>query len=327
MRLFYGANAINLPPTNEHPGPSPFLAFLHAYSLVSTRAFLVDLYHTVALCPFADIFNHSANAHTSLSSDEFVCHHCGSLPACPHDRLTPIGVPQRLAHLPLRIQQRLSTEQDTVEMRAERLVECGEEVFNCYGDAIGDARLLVEWGFIAEEYAGEGLRWSLEDILSRERDRNAYRRIQKHGALRDILFGEASSLPIDDEEALFCPSSSALADVTNLTLIAQVSSNVLIAVAVGSLQELNDHTTSVTSAFDEYQAKIVSIAETLAATAVGGTGSAEQLPQLGHDTFRHSLKVAEAMVTLLQRRIASMYRPELTEAELFDALDVSQSLS
>ncbi|WVF72216.1 hypothetical protein IAT40_007028 [Kwoniella sp. CBS 6097] len=166
LKAFYTATSGHLPPTPSHPTPSPFLAYLHCFALISTRAFMTDIYHLIALCPFADILNHSSSStsHTSMMADDFVCHTCGSLAPCPHDITNPRGVPYRLAHLGEREIERIEREEDSVDMRIERSVIRGEEVWNCYGEGLGDARLLVEWGFISGDFAGEGLTWGLDEL-------------------------------------------------------------------------------------------------------------------------------------------------------------------
>ncbi|ORY27175.1 hypothetical protein BCR39DRAFT_538739 [Naematelia encephala] len=173
IRQFYLATAQHLPPTTCHPAPSPESAFLYAYSLVSTRAFIIDLYHIIALCPFADLFNHSSlNPHSSLTSDDFVCHICGSLTPCSHDVISTSGVVMRLDHLGDWELRRITEDGkgigDCVEMRAEREIAKGEEVYNCYGEGMGDARLLVEWGFVGEEFAGDGITWDVDELSLKE---------------------------------------------------------------------------------------------------------------------------------------------------------------
>ncbi|WOO84431.1 uncharacterized protein LOC62_06G007950 [Vanrija pseudolonga] len=173
MRTFYDAG--KLPATRLHPERSPFEAFAHAFSLVSTRAFIIDLHHTIALCPFADVLNHAASSHTSLASDDFVCHVCGSLAPCAHDGGPN---PARLAHLHPNARARIDNELDTVDMYVERCVAKGDEVMNSYGEGIGEARLLVEWGFVPPEddadddeegFLGDGITWSLSELCDAER--------------------------------------------------------------------------------------------------------------------------------------------------------------
>ena len=166
MTDYYNALATKMPQTKAAPQPSPLRDFIHAYSMVCTRAFLIDLWHTIALCPFADLFNHSSTqAHTSLSADDFVCHVCGSLAACPHDIASSSGVVRRLEHLPESELRRLESEPDTVDLRVDRrAISAGEQVFNSYGDDMGDARLLVEWGFVEEDSAEVRVSFDIDEL-------------------------------------------------------------------------------------------------------------------------------------------------------------------
>ncbi|WVQ98792.1 hypothetical protein IAU59_005923 [Kwoniella sp. CBS 9459] len=167
LEAFYRETCSHLPPTSSHPIPSPLISYLHCFALVSTRAFMIDIYHLISLCPFADIMNHTSasSSHTSMMADDFVCHACGSLAPCQHDITDPRGVPYRLAHLGEREIARIGREEDSVDMRVERPVIRGEEVWNCYGEGLGDARLLVEWGFISGDFTGEGLTWGVNELV------------------------------------------------------------------------------------------------------------------------------------------------------------------
>lgn len=142
-------------PTSTHPSAPTFHDFLHAFALVSTRAFIIDMYHLIAMVPFADLLNHAGVANTSLASDDFVCHVCGELAECAHDMPYPGRPPERLAHLDVLTRANLSESNDTVDMYVELEVDEGEEVMNSYGE-VGDARLLVEWGFVLMDH-GEGV--------------------------------------------------------------------------------------------------------------------------------------------------------------------------
>ena len=149
LEQFYDLYSNLLPPTKLHPRSSPFPDYLYTYSLVSTRAFVIDVYHTLALCPFADILNHSHAAHTSLSSDDFVCHICGSLRVCAHDRPTTSGIPLRLADLSAETIRKLQTEEDTVDLTVEvEEIKAGQEIFNSYGANLSSSQLLREWGYL-----------------------------------------------------------------------------------------------------------------------------------------------------------------------------------
>ena len=149
LEVFWSIYSAILPTTTTQTRSATFLEYLYAFSLVSTRAFVIDVYHTLALCPFADILNHSNTVgHTSLSSDDFVCHICGSLRQCKHDRIPTSGVPLRLDHLLVESVRRLAVEEDTVDLLVEvEEIEAGNEVFNQYGNNLSSSQLLVEWGY------------------------------------------------------------------------------------------------------------------------------------------------------------------------------------
>jgi hypothetical protein len=63
---YHAATAPSFPLTPSHPSPPSFLDLLHAYSLVSSRAFQVDGYHRTALVPLADLFNHQEANHVAF---------------------------------------------------------------------------------------------------------------------------------------------------------------------------------------------------------------------------------------------------------------------
>ena len=150
-----------------------FLSFLYAYSIVSTRAFVIDAYHIIGIIPFCDLFNHSSvNAHTSLLSDAFVCRLCGSILHCQHDTDPPTrianeceGRQEWLNNLSDEYRRRLEQEGDMLDMRAEKDIRYDEEIFSCYEQGVGDGKLLVEWGFIERSGSGKGLTWNARDVI------------------------------------------------------------------------------------------------------------------------------------------------------------------
>ncbi len=98
--------------------------FRDAYSLVSSRAFVVDTHHGLCLCPFADIFDHSDQHHTQLEADD------------DDDVREGQDDGDRLA--------------DMLLMRANTTLEGGEPVFNTYGETLDNAELLNRYGFALE---------------------------------------------------------------------------------------------------------------------------------------------------------------------------------
>ncbi|RPD55360.1 SET domain-containing protein [Lentinus tigrinus ALCF2SS1-7] len=129
--------------TSHKLGPS-LSGFLRAYSLVCSRAFLVDAYHGLSMVPVADAFNHEQKNHVQLTSEYDVCPECGSLAECPHDHEdTPEGVrPEKLTEDGM----------DTVDMVAVRPIPAGIEVYNTYGAHLGNAALLARYGFMLDSF-------------------------------------------------------------------------------------------------------------------------------------------------------------------------------
>ncbi|OWZ58582.1 hypothetical protein C356_01178 [Cryptococcus neoformans c45] len=326
---FYLRTSHLLPPTSTDPLPSPFLAFVHAYTLISTRAFLIDLYHLTALCPFADLLNHSAFPHTCLASDDFVCYMCGSLNVCEHDLSRPDGLdengtPRRLAHLPQVEIIRLKNENDNIEMRLERQVKKGEEVFNTYGD-IGDGRLLAEYGFIGEEFADSGLTWEMEDIFPNSRDLHfniigqgwvdfceKLSSVICHGdGLSDWTEGIG-----DVDEDLLCPQELSNPGLLNLDQSARLS------IVMFALCHLRVDQGAIPS--DEHL--IVEYFQYVMAGVVPELArSWTELQQTGGiktcQPSSTTIRTARFVYQLLQSRLNAMYEPQLSQAELLDSRD------
>ncbi|KAK4052856.1 hypothetical protein OIO90_004132 [Microbotryomycetes sp. JL221] len=112
--------------------------FIHAYILVSSRAFAVDAWHGLALVPVADAFNHSDLADAHLETDQWVCPHCGSLEECPHDGNGTEPQQSQFDHN--------EPATDDCLMVTTRDVDGGREVFNSYGQ-LSNAQLVVQYGF------------------------------------------------------------------------------------------------------------------------------------------------------------------------------------
>ncbi|KAG0147240.1 hypothetical protein CROQUDRAFT_656349 [Cronartium quercuum f. sp. fusiforme G11] len=168
--------------------------FLDAYALVSSRAFYIDNFHTVALVPVADLFDHSDEPDVVFVAEDVVCGQCGSLPECMHDRDGVLrgGVEVK--------------EEDTVELESLRSLlpvcnpvshdkECTScQVYNSYGQ-LGNARLLLEYGFMIEANEHDRLCFDLDEFLDIDTER-------LHALER--MFA-ASTTSIDPENELINP--------------------------------------------------------------------------------------------------------------------------
>ncbi|KAJ7668445.1 hypothetical protein DFH06DRAFT_1321698 [Mycena polygramma] len=128
--------------------------FYHAYSLVSSRAFLVDSYHGLSMVPIADAFNHAQDNHVHLESDFDVCPECGSLHRCVHD---DTGDPVARSTIP-------DNADDFYEMVSNLAIPPNSEVFNTYGETLSNAELLVQYGFILDDSDNDHLTWTFDEL-------------------------------------------------------------------------------------------------------------------------------------------------------------------
>ncbi|CAK5274516.1 unnamed protein product [Mycena citricolor] len=124
--------------------------FALAYGLVSSRAFLIDAYHGLAMVPIADAFNHVQENHVHLQSDYEVCPECGSLRQCIHDGGEDL--PSE------------TWEDDCLEMISNRPIESGVEVFNTYGEMLSNAQLLLQYGFILDGNENDRVTWTCDEM-------------------------------------------------------------------------------------------------------------------------------------------------------------------
>ncbi|WVN85318.1 uncharacterized protein L203_100463 [Cryptococcus depauperatus CBS 7841] len=296
--------------------PPPFSAFAHAYCIVSSRAFAVDDYHLTALCPFADIFNHSSSPHTCLSSDDFVCEQCGSLPQCKHDFANDETLPPRLRHLSETEIIKLGEEEDTIDMRVERRVEKGEEVFNTYGQ-VGDGRLLTEWGFIGEEFADHGLTWYVEDVKT-VMQAPLVDSVDWEKLFSQLLHWISASKLDTFDDSILCPPVLSCPNLLNLDQNGRVSVNVFFVFWVQiALQEEPTLRTDIPESWTRSIADDIRLVESnwndiqTMSVVVSPT-----------DPNRSRLvKVAVLIRRLVENRLQSMYRPETFQTDIIDARD------
>lgn len=324
-----------LPPTTTHPDVSPFAAFAHAFSLVSTRAFLIDLYHTIALCPFADIANHSSSSHTSLASDDFVCHLCGSLAECSHDVANPAtGTVDRLSHLDPTARRNVASNTDTVDMYVEWPLREGQEIINNYGDGIPESRLLVEWGFLPgaseevdragdsdatsreDELLIEGATWSLAELCP-EIVAQGWEQEQEAA---DIAYASAFE---PSEGTLLCASSPK--PIYHLNNGGQVSFRLFGAVWLDALRECRKRKKKKS----KNKAAAVALDEpTDVQLLLKDVQDLEDVWTKQEGTLSPAnARAAKTISKLLARRLLNMRRPDLGISELYDQREEAQGLS
>ncbi|KAF9025013.1 SET domain-containing protein [Hymenopellis radicata] len=143
-----------VPIYTKHRGVKPSIEeFQRAYSLVSSRAFLVDAYHGLAMVPIADAFNHSQDNHVHLESEFDVCPECGALQQCSHDSppSSPISAPSN------------DSDPGYFEMVTNTVVPADEEVFNTYGEELSNADLLIRYGFMSDVNDNDRVSWDFTE--------------------------------------------------------------------------------------------------------------------------------------------------------------------
>lgn len=360
MTAFYSAYSHYL--TERSPdSPSgvqtvpPFAAFAHAFSLVSTRAFVIDLHHTIALVPFADIFNHSSDPHTGLQSDPIVCHVCGSLPECTHDIPNSYGIARRLEEMTdeyrvevERLGRQLGPKGDTVDMLLEKPAELGSELYNTYGSDLSDARLLVEWGFIEGEYAGEGITWDESDLTEEMRQHedlhrqlsydvtSALKHLRPSGGSSDEYESDSDS---DNDEGVEGRAEAISQDPKWLywprpyeaaKRSIRHSSEISVGLLVTAAMLAASDPSSVTPAQITKAIQLITAVTPADSDSDPGQTSADPARIAGSLTADDSPKqllfacrTARELVALLETRLASLHRSQDTLARLFEVRDVS----
>ncbi|KAL9712231.1 hypothetical protein Ac2012v2_005309 [Leucoagaricus gongylophorus] len=130
--------------------------FHHAFSLVLSRAFLLDIFHGLAMTPVADAFNHIIQNHVHIQSDFYVCPECGSLRQCPHDDTYDGNF----------LNPSTDVDHDLLyEMVSNAEILPNEEVFNTYGERLSNAELLMQYGFILDPNDNDVVHFSETEII------------------------------------------------------------------------------------------------------------------------------------------------------------------
>lgn len=182
MRHYYHCIALPLL-RKAHPAKTLDAAtlwpdFIAMQSIVSSRSFVVDMYHGLALVPLADMFNHSDDANAHFEADDEVCDECGALGACPHtDDPLPASAygrpssfwpastgPNSLEWKPPSALEGV----DTVDIVVEEHIPGGSEAYNTYG-LLSNSILLATYGFCLEtETEWERYAWEWRNAEERQ---------------------------------------------------------------------------------------------------------------------------------------------------------------
>jgi hypothetical protein len=206
----------------------------------------------------------------------------------------------------------MGQEVDSVDMRCEREIREGQEVFNSYGKGIGDARSLVEWGFIEGEFAGHGLEWGIDEVLASvasEGDdvkgiKKVWEEIINKGAVALELYPDGD-IDEDTEKLISSPFDMSSDDhILNLNHNGQLSLNIWIA-----LYLLCRHSTST----EKLESEVI--------TSVNALETANISPSPNFDVTTR--ETSRLVVRLLKKRMKGMYRPEMSMEDLLDLRDVS----
>ncbi|KAI5121514.1 hypothetical protein M0805_006551 [Coniferiporia weirii] len=169
VRQYYSFVAIPALAGAQLEGIASLNGFKRAYAFVSSRAFIVDAYHGLAMVPIADAFNHSLENHVHLESDHGVCPTCGSLSECPHDAEDVDDRGEE--NLSSQAGRTLSGDNcspwehdDTCDMVTNAHVPPFVEVFNTYGEYLTNAQLLVRYGFVLDSNENDIISWDVETL-------------------------------------------------------------------------------------------------------------------------------------------------------------------
>ncbi|KLO19047.1 SET domain-containing protein, partial [Schizopora paradoxa] len=148
--------------------------FMHAFALASSRAFIVDNFHGLAMVPIADAFNHSLQNHVHLEAFHDVCPVCGSVDECVHDdededndaRAVQVKAMPSAAERSASSMFDHGSQENTecCDMVANAAITPHTEVFNVYNDRLTNAQLLTHYGFTLDSNENDVIAWELRSL-------------------------------------------------------------------------------------------------------------------------------------------------------------------
>lgn len=135
-----------------------FAEFCHGMSVVGSRAFEIDVYHGLAMCPFADMLDHGTSEHVHFHTNYDVCPDCGESYGCEHETSDsePAAEENIRGHTNHdrediglsddSSETSSSLDDDLCEFLVCRSPRANEQIMNTYGNCGNDV-LLARYGF------------------------------------------------------------------------------------------------------------------------------------------------------------------------------------
>lgn len=319
----------SLPTSTPYTAPLTLPLFLHSHTLTSTRSFLIDStsFHSLALVPLADLFNHEQEGvhNCQFVSEVWVCGECGKVGACEHDGEEDVSRP------PSTLREEEDKE-DTCDLLTLSPLLAGSEAFNHYGPRLSNAKLAIEYGFRVEANEWDVVEWggvgevylSLVGEAGEERE-GVEERWRELLAQKDLSKGIGEDHPLI---APFPPSSSA-DEAARTTLL--VDADARLSPALWVLLVLLAFSPAPASSPLPEPAQLTRLASALRVLAERDEDEDEE-----EDGEDGEVKVPEEDLTLLQRvgelvrrlveaRIAGQREPELSGGELLERAEVRLS--
>ncbi|EPT01804.1 hypothetical protein FOMPIDRAFT_1048399 [Fomitopsis schrenkii] len=315
--------------------------FLRAYSLVSSRAFMVDAYHGLSMVPIADAFNHITENHIHLECDFDVCPLCGSFAECTHDREDAPPASEE----PMDWQSpSIPAVPDTCDMVVNRRILACCEVFNTYGARKSNASLLAWYGFALDGNENDVIGWDLSDVaqaLGGATPSFALPSEESYKAVLRAWLSSLGSMVADESRLLYrpdldgaeTPSFSGLSTVFCVNSDAQLSVYLWVYLTIcAATEELRparglgglvpEDGERLVALLGAVIAEQVSLERTLEEEELDEAPERDSATGVDGTALRVMLRVAGLVDTLCQRRISKIGKhPRLSTAQLGEIFD------
>jgi len=205
-------------------------------------------------------------------------------------------------------------------MKVERWVNDGEEIMNSYGEGMGDGRLLVEWGFVGEEFAGDGVVWEISELGGTEAVGETWRGLIAIKALSPSD-STAPCSPGEEEHQdllIFWPSKGDSRSM-NMSQSGQLSIDLFAYVyLLTTATTRNVAVDKLGAAIFSTVAELEMVRRRLQDDELAGPAD----PVLSIETS----DTVRAIIRLIDSRSARMHRPDLSTGSLFEMRDVSDTI-